>query len=153
MAGPVSGFRSQAARDAYCKRYDEAIALSRVPVEESDVNTSFGTTHVLTAGDPTKPALVVDIMSGCSTRWANSTRRAAFVAESLGTWMSTHYAMARPQRVERLALLVPAGIASRQQLPHARVVLVDDANHIVLIYQTEIVEQELQKFLATRSRA
>ena len=45
------------ARAEYCG-VDEAIALSPVPVEESDVQTSFGTTHVLTAGDPSKPPLV-----------------------------------------------------------------------------------------------
>jgi pimeloyl-ACP methyl ester carboxylesterase len=272
---------------------------SQVPIEESDVETSFGTTHVLTAGDPSKPPLVaVHALALSSTMWipvlptltashhvwmldavgdlnksvasrvlsspaqvvdwmdevvdALGIERAAFVAESLGTWMATHYAMARPPRVERLALLGPAGIVSaqhvkwlatmifkfqlrrstpataerefdtfvmaktrprlrtgpwrhvaqqfitgmpgfhislrrvrpvrcdigrlaagdipvlvvvareetlhdgatmanrfRQQLPHARVVLVDDANHIVLIDETDIVERELQQFLAT----
>jgi pimeloyl-ACP methyl ester carboxylesterase len=57
MAGP-SGFKSEAARDAYVRLYDEAIGQSAVPVVESDVATSFGATHVLTAGDPAKPPLV-----------------------------------------------------------------------------------------------
>jgi hypothetical protein len=34
------------------------MALSRVPVDGTDVQTSFGTTHVLTAGDPSKPPQV-----------------------------------------------------------------------------------------------
>ena len=58
MATRPSGFKTDTARAEYCRHYDEAIALSPVPVEESDVETSFGTTHVLTAGDPAKPPLV-----------------------------------------------------------------------------------------------
>jgi hypothetical protein len=51
MATRPSGFRTDAARERYCQLYDEAIAISPVPVEESDVETSFGTMHVLTACD------------------------------------------------------------------------------------------------------
>ena len=107
-----------------------------MPVDESDVETSFGTTHVLTAGDPSKPPLVaIHALLVSSTMWipllstltathhvrmldavgdlnkslgievlsssarvvewidqalqALAIERAAFVAESLGTWMST----------------------------------------------------------------
>jgi hypothetical protein len=56
--GRPSAFKSDAARADYGGLYDEAITLSPVPVEESDVETSFGTTHVLTAGDPSQPPLV-----------------------------------------------------------------------------------------------
>jgi pimeloyl-ACP methyl ester carboxylesterase len=158
-----SAFKSEEARAAYCRLYDEVIALSRVPVEELDVETSFGTTHVLTAGDPSKPPLIaLHAMSTSSTMWlpllpaltvsrhlwmldavgdvGKSTatgalssparvvdwidetldrlgvERAAFVAASLGTWMATQYATARPFRVERLALVGPAGIVSPQHL-------------------------------------
>ena len=38
-------FKSDGARAEYYHLYDEAIALSPVPVEESDVRTSFGTTQ------------------------------------------------------------------------------------------------------------
>ena len=38
--------------------------------------------------------------------------RAAFVGASMGTWMATRYAIARPDRVERLALVGPSGIVS-----------------------------------------
>lgn len=160
MARP-SAFKSEEARVAYCRLYDEAVALSEVPVEESDVETSFGTTHVLTAGDPSKPPLVAlhamsmgstmwvpllpaltvshhvrmldavgDVSKSVSTAvlssparvvdWVDETldmlkvERAAFVAASLGTWMATRYAMARPHRVERLGLVGPAGIVSAQ---------------------------------------
>ncbi len=48
--GRPSAFKTNAARVEYCRLYGEAIALSPVPVEESDVETPFGATHVLTAG-------------------------------------------------------------------------------------------------------
>lgn len=296
MVGRPSGFRTDTARAEYCRLYDEAIALSPMPVEESDVETSFGTTHVLTAGDPKKPPLVA--LHGAaisSTMWlpllpamtashhvrmldavgeinksvatsvlssparivewidevldALGIERHAMVAASKGAPMATHYAMARPQRVERLAMVCPAGIVSRldtswllravlatkvrptrvkteafvdamameetrpslrtdpwrpivqqlivgmttfrtnmreprpvrcsidrlaasgipvlavigrdetlhdgalmaerlrQQLPNAQVELVDDANHMVFVDQTEVVADQLQKFL------
>ena len=296
MAASRSGFKTDYARAEYCRLYDEAIALSRVPVEESNVETSFGTTHVLTAGDPSKAPLVA--LHGAaisSTMWlpllpaltashhvrmldvvgdinksvamgvlssparivewidevvdALGLQRFAFVAASKGTWMATHYAMARPARVERLAMVCPGGIVSRlytrwllmvyltayfrptgakteafidsmameqtrqclrtdpwrpivqqlvvgmmtfktdmrlarharcnierlaasgipvlaligrdetvhdgatmaarlrQQLPHAQVELIDDANHLVFIDRTDVVTEHLQKFL------
>ncbi|MET0757810.1 MAG: alpha/beta hydrolase [Mycobacterium sp.] len=159
MAARQSGFKSDAARAEYCRLYDEAIALSPVPVEESDVQTSFGTTHVLTAGDPSKPPLVAlhgaaisstmwlpllpaltvshhvrmldavgDMNKSVATRvlsspariveWIDEVldalgiERSALVAASKGSWMATHYAMARMERVERLAMVCPAGIVS-----------------------------------------
>jgi pimeloyl-ACP methyl ester carboxylesterase len=160
MARP-SAFKSDEARAAYCRLYDEAIALSPVPVGESDVETSFGATHVLTAGDRSKPPLVaLHAMATSSTMWLPllpaltashhvrmldtvgdvgksvatgvlssparvvewidealdrlGVERIAVVAASTGAWMATHYAMARPDRVERLALVCPAGIVSSQ---------------------------------------
>ena len=44
--GRPSAFKSDEARADYCRLYDAAIALSPVPVEESDVHTSFGITHL-----------------------------------------------------------------------------------------------------------
>ena len=38
----------------------------------------------------------------------------------------------------------------RQQLPHARVELVDDSNHIVFIDRTDVVTDRLKKFLVAR---
>jgi pimeloyl-ACP methyl ester carboxylesterase len=157
--GRPSAFESDEAREEYYRLYDEAVALSPVPVEESDVRTSFGTTHVLTAGDPSKPPLVAlhgksisstmwlpllpaltvthhvrmldavgDVGKSVATsvlsspervvEWIDAVldelaiERSAFVAGSIGTWMATHYAMARPERVERLAMICPAGILS-----------------------------------------
>jgi pimeloyl-ACP methyl ester carboxylesterase len=152
--GRPSAFKSDEARADYCRLYDAAIALSPVPVEESDVHTSFGITHVLTAGDPSKPPLVAlhaksfsstmwlpllptltashyvrmfdavgDVNKSVATDVLSSPARVvgwidevldtleiehcAFVAASIGTWMATHYAMARPERVKRLAMLSP----------------------------------------------
>jgi pimeloyl-ACP methyl ester carboxylesterase len=160
MAWP-SAFKSEEARAAYCRLYDEAIALSEVPVEETDIETSFGATHVLAAGDPSKlPLVALHGMLTSSTMWipllpaltashrvwmldavgdvgksvatgvlSSPARVAEWIAESLdrlgvergpvvaastGAWMATHYAMARPDRVERLAFVCPAGIVSAQ---------------------------------------
>jgi len=51
------------------------------------------------------------------TTWLDETLRAidversSFVAASRGTWIAAHYAAAFPEKVERLALLCPVGIA------------------------------------------
>lgn len=42
--------------------------------------------------------------------------RAAWAGMSFGAWMATHYAMAFPSRIDRLALICPAGLASGQHL-------------------------------------
>ena len=69
MAG-ISAFRSDDARTAYCELYDAAIATSPIPVTESDVETSFGRTHVLTAGDPSKaPLVAIHPLALSSTSW------------------------------------------------------------------------------------
>ena len=74
--GRPSAFKSDEARADYCRLYDAAIALSPVPVEESDVHTSFGITHVLTAGDPSKPPLVaLHAKSFSLTMWLPLFRR------------------------------------------------------------------------------
>lgn len=54
----TSVFRSAEARAAYDALYDEALAHAPMQIHESDVETSFGTTHVLTAGEATDPPLV-----------------------------------------------------------------------------------------------
>jgi pimeloyl-ACP methyl ester carboxylesterase len=69
MAG-LSVFRSDEARAAYCQLYDAALAAAPMPVTESDVETTFGRTHVLTAGDPSKPQLVaIHPLAFSSTLW------------------------------------------------------------------------------------
>jgi|tagenome__1003787_1003787.scaffolds.fasta_scaffold20383741_1 pimeloyl-ACP methyl ester carboxylesterase len=295
--GRSSAFESDEARADYCRLYDEAVALSPLRLEESEVRTAFGTTHVLTAGDLSKPPLVaLHGISISSTMWlpmlptltakhhvrmldvvgdsnksvatavlsspirvvewiddvldSLAVERSPVVSCSLGAWMATHYAMERPERVERLAMIGPAGIVSpmytkwllsamlkvnlrpsragietfveslamentrprlrtdpwrpiiqqvivgmetfrrnwreprpvrcnierlaasgipvlavvgrdetlhngalmaqrfRQQLPHAEVVLVDDANHLIFVDQPDVVVQQLEKFLA-----
>lgn len=154
----ISGFRSSAARAEYHRLYDATLATSSVPVSESDVETSFGRTHVLRAGDPDKPALVaLHGMAISSTSWVPllpaltqshcvtmldaiddpgksvaarpTTRvealvawldealtelglpRTAMVGLSRGGWMAANYAATFPERVERLALICPVGLA------------------------------------------
>jgi pimeloyl-ACP methyl ester carboxylesterase len=155
----VSAFRSGDARAAYLELYDAALATSIIPVTESDIETSFGPTHLLHAGDPSKPPLVAlhgssisstmwvpllpvltvshsvtmidaidEVGKSIATKpitksadlvaWLDETLRAvdiqrsAVVAASRGSWMATHYAMAFPERVKRLALVCPVGIVS-----------------------------------------
>jgi pimeloyl-ACP methyl ester carboxylesterase len=162
MAG-ISAFRSDEARAAYCQLYDAALATSAVPVTVRDVETSFGRTHVLNAGDPSKPPLVALHGSSISStmwvpllptlaathnvtmidaigepgksiaakpitnitqivEWLDETLRAvdiersAIVAASYGTLIATHYTMAFPDKVDRLALICPVGIVSSVRL-------------------------------------
>ncbi len=157
--GGISAFRSGDARAAYVQLYEASLAASTVPVTESDVETSFGRTHVLQAGDPSRPPLVaLHGLEISSTMWlpllpflaarysvtmvdaidevgrsiatepttksadlvtwldealcAVEIQRSAVVAASRGAWMATHYATAFPERVERLALVCPVGIAT-----------------------------------------
>lgn len=66
----ISAFRSDRARVEYCRLYDAVLAASTIPVTESDVETSFGRTHVLQAGDLSKPPLVAfHGSSSSSTAW------------------------------------------------------------------------------------
>jgi pimeloyl-ACP methyl ester carboxylesterase len=162
MAG-ISVFRSHEVRDAYCQLYDAALAAAPMAIAESDVETSFGRTHVLTAGDLSNPPLVaVHPLAFSSTSWlpllstlaarhrvtmidaigdvtksvaskpittaahvvawldetlrAPTIERAAMVAMSMGTWMTTQYSMAYPGRVDRLALVAPVGLVCGQHL-------------------------------------
>ena len=162
MAG-ISAFRSHEVRDAYCQLYDAALAAAPMAIAESDVETSFGRTHVLTAGDLSNPPLVaVHPLAFSSTSWlpllstlaarhrvtmidaigdvtksvaskpittaahvvawldetlrALTIERAAMVAMSMGTWMTTQYSMAYPGRVDRLALVAPVGLVCGQHL-------------------------------------
>jgi len=66
----VSAFRSDDACAAYCDLYDAALASSPMPVTETDVETSFGRTHVLAAGDSTKsPLVAIHPLAFSSTSW------------------------------------------------------------------------------------
>ena len=66
----VSAFRSDDARAVYYDLYDAALAASPTPVTETDVDTSFGRTHVLAAGDSSKPPLVATHpLAFSSTSW------------------------------------------------------------------------------------
>ncbi|MBW0018159.1 MAG: alpha/beta hydrolase [Mycobacterium sp.] len=159
----VSTFRSAEARAEFCQLYDAAVAESPIPITESDIETSWGRTHVLAAGESLKPPLVAihgksfnatswlpllpalsvnyrvtmidvvgDLTKSIATKpiakahhvvaWLDETlrelgiQRAAFSGMSFGAWMASNYAMTFPDRVDRLALLGPAGLASGQHV-------------------------------------
>ena len=66
----LAAFRSDAARAAYNDLYDAAVATSSMRVAESDVETSFGRTHVLTAGGSSKcPLVAIHPTMFSSTAW------------------------------------------------------------------------------------
>ena len=157
----VSAFRSDAGRAAYLKLYDAALATSTIPVTESDVETrvwSLLGTLVIPANrrllrqEPWQPIYQ------------------QFVGGAMYFKMSLRNAEPRPwplrsdcdlQRVASSRMPVLAIIGRdetahngpktatnfRQQLPEARIELVDDACHGVLQDQPEIVEKLLAEFL------
>jgi pimeloyl-ACP methyl ester carboxylesterase len=70
-----------------------------------------------TVGDMNKSAATAVMATrGDVVRWIDSVldglqiAQAAFLGHSYGAWMATTYAIARPERVERLALLCPAAV-------------------------------------------
>src|SRR5919198_665113 len=82
----VSRFRSDDARARYLAAYDSALARCRVPLSDDNVDTPFGTTHVLLAGDAERPPLVaLHGKSVSATMWVahlealTATRRVAMV--------------------------------------------------------------------------
>lgn len=85
--------------------------------------------HGSTACDAAKPPLVaLDAMALSSTLWL----------PPLCTLTASHLRDG-PATAERF----------RQQLPHARVELVDDANHLEFIDQPEVVTEHPKKYLGT----
>jgi pimeloyl-ACP methyl ester carboxylesterase len=54
----VASFRSPELQQAYLAAYDDVLLSSPVTIAETDIETPYGATHVLTAGDPGHPALV-----------------------------------------------------------------------------------------------
>jgi pimeloyl-ACP methyl ester carboxylesterase len=54
----VASFRSPELERAYLAAYDETLVSSPIEVGETDVDTPYGATHVLTAGESERPALV-----------------------------------------------------------------------------------------------
>jgi pimeloyl-ACP methyl ester carboxylesterase len=54
----VASFRSPDLQRAYVAAYDDVLLSSPVTIAETDVETPYGMTHVLTAGEPGHPVLV-----------------------------------------------------------------------------------------------
>jgi pimeloyl-ACP methyl ester carboxylesterase len=159
----VARFRAEDRYGEYVEAYDRALGTAAVNVREESVDTPYGTTHVLVAGDSDRPALVAhhgkalsstmwlehlddltashrvflvdtigDMNKSQPTKvvgsrnevvaWIDSLLdslaipQATFLGHSYGAWMATTYAIDRPQRVERLALLAPAAVFQQVHL-------------------------------------
>jgi pimeloyl-ACP methyl ester carboxylesterase len=71
--GRLPGFQDTAARARYERAYDQTIAAAGVPCRTHDVPTSFGSTHVVEAGDGADPPLVLlHTMSFSATVWSRN---------------------------------------------------------------------------------
>ena len=153
-------FPSTTARDALLEIYNAKLARWPVHYEEFDIPTSYGRAHVVAAGSPAAPPLIMLHMAACSSFiWTpviaaiaghyrayaidmigdvnkstlNDPRHypksgnalAAWLCEvadklqvgktdviagSYGGWLGMHYATYAPERVRRLALIVPMGL-------------------------------------------
>src|SRR5262249_11236166 len=66
----ASLFKTPEGAASYLAAYNNTLALWPVPHEALDVQTSFGTTHINTAGPPELPPLILLHGFGvCSTQW------------------------------------------------------------------------------------
>ena len=161
------GFVSDQGRRAYLDAYDEALALAPTHLEEGDIQTPFGSTHIISAGHPDGAPLLVLHGKHCSStmwldllptlvsthrahlvdcpgelgrsvatkmilrssdvaRWLDAVldslriQRASLVGFSSGAFNTATYATERPERVERLVLLAPAGVITGMRLSYWR---------------------------------
>jgi pimeloyl-ACP methyl ester carboxylesterase len=148
------------ARAALMALYDAKLAQWPVHHEEFDVRTSYGRTHVVAAGSPASPPLILLHMAACTSfiwepviaqlaaryrtyaidtigdvnksvlddprrhpatgsalaEWLREVADALriessdVIGSSYGGWLAMHYAAAAPERVRRLAVIVPMGL-------------------------------------------
>ncbi len=61
----LSAFRSESCKARYLAKYDEVLKTWPVPYRERDVNTLFGTTHIIESGAEDLPPLL--LFHGAST--------------------------------------------------------------------------------------
>ena len=151
-------YRTEHSRDILLAFYDGVVGTWSFPHESAMVETRNGETHVITAGDKSKPVLV--LLHGAAANilgwgaaipeymrdffvmapdipgeagrsapqrpsWHNTDyiewldevlaafplERVALLGLSLGGWIAARYTAARPEKVCRLVLLAPGGIA------------------------------------------
>ena len=151
-------YRTEHSRDILLAFYGEVVGTWSFSHESALVRTRHGETHVITAGDRSKPALV--LLHGAAANvlgwgaaipeymreffviapdipgeagrsapkrlswkgdeyieWLDDVlaalrvERSALLGLSLGGWIAARYAAAHPQKVRRLVLLAPGGIA------------------------------------------
>ena len=148
-------FKSEAGRDTIRSYYNQI--LSAFPLNQVYIDTSFGKTFVLEAGNPANPAIVLlhgscsnsaawlgdmpalldgfhiyavdivgepgnseenrlDIHSNEYPQWLHEVlnglniNNAVIMGNSMGGWLSLHFAAAFPNRTSALVLLAPSGI-------------------------------------------
>jgi pimeloyl-ACP methyl ester carboxylesterase len=86
----LSRFSTDEAHSRYTTAYERTLAQAQVAVRQHDVPTTFGSTHVLEAGDGDQPALVLlHAMSFSSTVWVRnlaglSARRRVLAIDTIG---------------------------------------------------------------------
>src|SRR4051812_18206662 len=69
----LASFSTPQARTRYEQAYAATLATAGVAVQEHDVPTGFGATHVVEAGDSSRPPLVLlHAMAFSSTLWARN---------------------------------------------------------------------------------
>lgn len=70
MSSQLASFKSSKGEAEYVSAYDAALKLWPVPLEEIDIATRFGTTHVIASGSKGSPSLLVLHATGTSsTMW------------------------------------------------------------------------------------
>ncbi len=159
-SNPARMYKSQAGYEAMQRWYDQMVEALPIPVESRVIATSFGETHLLTAGTdhPDRPPLVMiqgfgasaplwknqiapfaeryrvyaldvpghpgrsapnvlSLLDDSYARWlvesldALAIDRAHVVGVCLGGWIAMQGAVYAPDRVEKLVLLSPVGLA------------------------------------------
>jgi len=109
-------FRTEEARDRLMGIYDERMADWPVPYEELDLETSYGTVHVIASGPADgEPVLLLHASGLSATSWgpnieAFAGRRTYAIDQSNGGFVSMSYAIEHPERVSKLILPGPMGL-------------------------------------------
>jgi pimeloyl-ACP methyl ester carboxylesterase len=67
MSQSMRVFPTAESRSAYDRAYREALTLWPVPHSDADIPTTFGSTHVISSGDPTSPPIVLFHPAGCGS--------------------------------------------------------------------------------------
>jgi pimeloyl-ACP methyl ester carboxylesterase len=131
-----SVYKSAEGERAVCERYLDILKHWPVPNQQLRVPTREGETFIVACGDQNAPPLLLlhggigeaglsaplrpALASDAHALWlddvmqALSLIQASMVGVSLGGWLALDYATRRPERVESLAVLCPAGVGRQK---------------------------------------